>query len=300
MGQAWQSSLIQSTKVGPRDCLLEAFNDTTSSAASSITLLTDTDHIGFCNFLAPFSMDTTPTSTGGLVINTDSPSFRGSEDAVHRTYIFGGYDSAPALFRFERAQGDPSHPGAFYWEIISKTPSGSQATITYVDDCEFITRAEIIIPVSTRSAAGGADVRACGVSALDALTATLRANQDTECKILIGGYATTGFGTLANSADEHDPTLVLPVADPGSVKPGDLVCEVVTKTLGSAEPSTVTLIASSDCQVVRYIEFVIPVSKETTENSIGVVIAATRKTAALYGANSTTDDVTCLVMGYVA
>jgi len=245
-------------------------------------------------------MDTSPVATGSLVINTTAPSFTGEASKVHRAYIFGGYDSAPAIFKFPRCQGDPVSANGFVWEIITPAASTS-ANITYSTDFEYISRPEIIIPVSTEASSdAGKDERACGISSMDALTATYKANQATACKMLCGGYARTGFGTLANGAYEDEPTLVLPSADPGTIKPGDLICEVVNKTLGSASPSVVTLTAADDCQVVRFMEFVIPVSKGTTDNSIGCVINADMKTAVLTGGNSTEDVVACLVMGYGA
>lgn len=288
----WVSEPYVPGTVRPEDWLLEIVSETTDgSGDSSITLLTDTTHIDVVKFAVAVPVDSSPTATNVATVGA-SLAFKGEASKAHRVYIFGGNKGVGQACVLSSSR-NPARKGSLYWTLkAAVSASGNAYTVTSAT--ELITKAEVVIPVSTVTAAGTANARATGVSAMVAATSTVSTAGATDTATTIVA------GTLDDfvSDNETDKVYVLPAALPGVVQPGDLVCEVVTKTMSSASPSTVTLTASSDCTFVDIIAAVIPVNTGATPGSVAAVVAAGGATCVLYGANTTTDDIRCLVIGY--
>lgn len=289
----WMSPRFDPGIIGPNDWIIEPFASA-GNANETITLLTDTTYVSHAKFIAPIPDDATPTAVSVLTVGA-SGAYNG-EDVAHRVYIIGGNGSGGQAAILQSVSNRHPRPGCLYWAIVPAAAAvGNVRTLTAasLDDSTFV-KLEVVIPISEVTAAGTANARATGVDDIVAATATISTAGATDSVgALVGGYISPYV-----SDNETNRAFILPAAEPGKVMPGDLVMEVVTKTFASASPSTVTLTASADCAFVDIIKAVIPFDISATARSCAAVVAAGGATAVIYGANTITDDVRCLVLGY--
>lgn len=290
----WMSPRYDPGIMGPNDWIIETFSSA-GDANETITLLTDTTYVSHAKFVIPISADATPTAANVATIGA-SVAYNG-ENVAHRVLILGGNGSGGRAVVLQSTANRHPKPGSIYWAIVPAAAAvGNVRTLTAasLDNSEFV-KLEIVIPLSEVQGAGAApDARATGVSDIVAATATISTNGATDSVgALVGGY-------IDNYVADHESyrAYILPAAEPGKVMPGDLILEVVEKTLASASPSTVTLTASADCEFVDVIKVVIPVNTNATLGAISAVVAAGGATAALQATNTVTHVVRCLVLGY--
>lgn len=300
MANIWTSPFATGKSWQPDDLLFEHYADTTDgSGDSSLTLLTDTTFINNVLWMYPVTQDTSAAATSiskaapSYDIVGTAPAFIGEASKVHNVYMIGGVVGrgiGARAFKFSElgARGSRDAPGVV-WEIVTKTLSGGTATITYATDCEVIRRGLFALPVHIIAAAP----TACGVSAMTTTTAVLRGGTTETLRVLVGGLpepVTVGSGSYVIG---RHPVLLESVR---GHQYGDLIGEVISKTLDGASPSKVTITASSDCTYIRHIETVLPMATMATAQAVGW--AGTRgATSVIYSANASVNLVLCLVLG---
>lgn len=287
----WMSPRFDLGIIGPNDWIIEPFASA-GDANETITLLTDTTYVSHAKFIAPVPDDATPTAVSVLTVGS-SGAYNG-ENVAHRVYIFGGNGSGGQGAILESVSNRHPRPGCLYWDIVpAAAASGNVRTLT-ADDYGMV-KLEVVIPISEVTAAGTANARSTGVDDIVAATATVSTAGATDSVgALIGGYIDNFVST-----NETNRAFILPAAELGKVKPGDLVMEVVvTAALNAASPAVATITASTDCTFIDVIRAVIPFDISATARSCAAVVATGGATVTIYGANGITDTVRCLVIGY--
>ncbi len=285
----------------PGDMVIESFIDTTSAGgASSITLGTDTRVIGApLRWMQPVSYaDASPTtpyvSTLGVAAATPTqPAYVGEASQQHIVNMIGGFGSGlgNTVILGEPTSGRLT-PGDLVWELTSNLLSGTTSYVTFNTSLALIKRPVFVLPFQIISGAVPHDL---GISALTAAVATFKSDGSGKTiGCLWGGYAETagsaGENVLALGAD----AFILKAANRAPM-PGALLAQAISTKLDGASPSTVTITAANDCEIIRHIIAVIPVNRTT-----GLSVAwdgSQGPTAALYGQNAAVDVVDCLVIG---
>jgi len=82
-------------------------------------------------------------------------------------------------------------------------------------------------------------------------------------------------------------------------KPGDLIGEIITKTLSDDAPNATShsiITAADDCKYIRHIEGIIPICYNATVEAIGWD-GARGKTSEITSLDGSTKNVRCLVLG---
>jgi len=304
MSDVYRSSRGDRGNHQPGDLFFEYFaKNGNGTTPVTPTLGTDTTIVGNVLWMYPVSNDASPAAISVEVLGT-SPQFEGESAKAHDVFVIGGrliddtsvQSELPRIFRLPSIGTNPRpNSNEVIWEFVRLTMSGAGSKkFTYDSDLSYIKRAHWVIPTQIISAAP--DAGGCAVSEITSIDATVLCGSGSEIvEVLVGGYIEGG--TIADT--ESLPGQSIPARlDSGTrpLAPGDLIGEVITKTLASASPSTVTITAADDCEVIKQIMHVIPVSKAAAKQAIGW--SGTKgATSIIYGPNTVTDDVTCLVLG---
>lgn len=151
-----------------------------------------------------------------------------------------------------------------------------------------------VLPIQVLSAAG--DAGGCAVNEISTIDYTLECGSSAlVLAALVGGYQTAIADNATDVAGSQrtQPIYLKPIEE---WQPGDLICEIIDKTLDGSSPSTVTITAADDCQKIRHIEMVLPVCANATEYALAWS-GTQGKTSAIYGQNAKSDVTKCLVMG---
>jgi hypothetical protein len=295
-GNTYASRPAGGAALAAGDAIFEHYRDTAAGGSGSITLGTDTALIGDVAWAYPVTEDTTLTAADpvSVVLGRDGTFDYYGANVVHNVYMIGGLgNNKSRIFRFGHDVNEPQPANGLVWEFTRHTLTGvSVLAVTHASSLNLIKRAIYAIPIQITAAAPGY----VGVSEITTIDSTLRASaNDLVIGVLWGGFADPAAFT--DGAYVHgDRPYLMPSAVGGKRKPGDLIGEVISKTLASASPSTVTITAASDCEMIRHIEWVIPVTTGTTARSVawdGVRGAS----CVITGQNTQTDVLSCLVLG---
>lgn len=300
-GAVFSTPLASQITPFPNDMLLEIINEEITAAGEVFTMLTDTSRLGWCNFAIPVNNTADPGEMSVELLGKTIKAYCETNEE-HNIYLFGGYNGSPYPPAFYLPSRHNSRfPNTIHWEIIRKTMSTGTATLTYASDLTTIKYPIAIIPTEIDTVAP--DVNGVGVHTIKSDTAIVECGGASEVVgLLVGGYSEevsyAGGSAISVTLDENvaweGKIIHLPHAS--RRRPGDLVGEIITKTMDNASPSVVTITAVDDCAIIRHIEMVIPVSKATTpvavawQGDVGL-------TASLVTENTNAEDVTCLVLG---
>ncbi len=291
-------ALPDQSSVHPHDYIFECLCDTVDGGTDDYTMLTDTKKIGFAKYAFAINHTGTPKPTSiselGATVTINSA------NALHDVYVIGGREVAynPPAFCLRRHSGEKRFFSTVYWEIIQSAMGGAGTLkVTADTSLKFIDKPLYVLPVEVLAAAPDAD--GCSINEISSIDFTVECGAAAEVVAMLVGGLREYDGTPADDAGtDKDLREGLPLILPHAQyrHPGDLVGEIINKTLDGADPSTVTITAADDCKVIRHIEMVLPVCTVAAEYAISWD-GTQGKTSAIYSANGKADSVSCLVLG---
>jgi hypothetical protein len=275
-----------------------AAKDGNGNTSVAVTLGTDTSIITDVAWMYPVPYAAAPTPEAVCVTALGrSPTFKGEAAKNHNVFAIGGYGRAKGrVFTF----GIPISVGrkreSLVWELTKTVLSGGDTTakITYATSLTLVKRAFFVIPWEIVAAAPA--TTGVGVTEITTIDASFKTTANKTFACLWGGYPEPAAATDGDLAQGYQFPYLLKARGSYPRRPGEWIAEIVTKAFTSASPSTATITAASDCEVIRHIEFVIPVSGKSTAQAVAWD-GGTGASCVIYTANTQNNDVYCLVVG---
>ena len=287
----------------PEDMVLEVINDTVTNTGETYTMLTDTSEMGIVHMAIPVNRTTDPGEVSAVVQDPKKSVKVYSETnaEAHDIYLFGNYGYAgnyPAFIL--RHEGQSQHQYGIVWEMVRATLASGVLAVDVSADLQVIDMPLIVIPTQDLlGTAAAPDVNGVGVNTLSSDAFTLECGAGTDSVACLVGGLSLGAApaTYTIGAVEYEGKPIhLPNARDRAA--GDLIGEIITKDLADGDGySSATITASSDCQYIRNIEMIIPITNETTALAVAW-LGDTGTTSGIVSADENTSNVTCLVLGY--
>jgi len=282
----------------PGDCFMEMVYETVTGGSNTITMGTTNDFLTH----ASWAFAVNRADGGAAAVYTDgtaqllgkSFTLKGANEA-YDLYIIGGIGHAPVHFSMA-ATHNVHFPHTVYWELQKLTMSSGSLKVTASTDLDYIARPLYVLPIEIKAAA--CDTTGAFVSEISSIDFTVECGSGSaEVFAMIGGYIEEDAPTDDAGTDkdllEKKPVYL---GNARHHSPGDLVGEVIWKTLDGSSPSTVTITAASDCQFIKHIVGVLPMANKSS--ALAVAWSGTQgATSAIYSANAETAKVACLVLG---
>jgi len=303
-GNAYVAGRADTTPHRPSDMVLEMFEDAPGTFSLGDRTAANTDAttlIENVSFLCPVSQDSSPDAMAVALGINGTADFVG-EAATHFVHVIGGFGlNTPRGFRLPTYDSNlRSGSNRLVFEIVQHNIAGAAVlplTVTANTDLSVIKQILFGIPVNIRSAAP----YAVGISSITNTTAVLTgSNSSAIITVLWAGFANPAAGAAETYSVGGDLPYLLEGMGGGCVrKPGDLIGEIITTAaLDGASPATLTtdITAATDCEWIRHIEMVIPVTLSTTAGAVAWT-GTQGKVTNIFASNSKTDTVSCLILG---
>ena len=284
----------------PDDMFLEPVVHTLTGTEDTLTLLTDNTYIDYPSFVFPIIWSATPKPSSISAKTATTFALNGTTGSKQMLYVFGSIGrQAGRIMHFPQLSGYGNKTKGVVWEILYATMDSAAGTYkcTAATVLDHIDRPLYVLPVQVLAAAP--DTNGYSVNEMSTIDFTVECGNSTVLAMLVGGLSEATTPTDNATDIDQDLLEYMPLWLGGrhSIHPGDLIGEVVSKTLDGASPATVTVTAATDCEIIRHIELILPVCTHATEYTIGWS-GTQGATSAIYAANATADVVNCLVLGY--